>query len=86
MITLGGTFQEVAAWLQGFAAGLSEADPDSASEWYNFVEWLPQKLHYPINHVWCHVLSQAYPKNSDALEQLHLLYTEYKSADAASKG
>ena len=79
MYTMKGTFEEAAAWLQGFAAGLSEAELDLASEWYGFTIWLPQRLSYSEDLVWCSALKRAYQKDEAAFEQLLSLYNEYRA-------
>ncbi|MBW3624429.1 MAG: hypothetical protein KY468_13570 [Armatimonadetes bacterium] len=48
MYTIGGTFEEVMAFLEGFYSGLAKADPHNLSvvEWGIFkTEWLRRKLY-----------------------------------------
>lgn len=79
MFTPGGTFGEAASWLQGYSSGLNRVEPDMASDWYEFLEWLPQRLNYPSNFIWHFILKSRYPEDEIALEQLTSLYAEYLS-------
>ena len=85
MYTLGGTFEEASAWLQGFASGLNESTPNIAAEWYSFADWLKSRLGYPSNWMWCSALRRSYPDDAVAFEQLRLLFAEYKALDATAE-
>ena len=80
MTTMKGTFEEVAAWLQGLAAGLDEGNADALREWKGFVKWLLRRLRYPSNYVWSAALRQTYPEDIVVFEQLRVLFHEYKLA------
>lgn len=94
-----GTFLEVATFLEAFAMGLAAGNPDlgkvwaetgwgppMVSEWVDFSrDWLWQKLDYPRNFVWLSVLRERYPDDQTAIEQLRLLYLEFKAEKDSQK-
>lgn len=83
--TLGGSVEEICAWLMGLGVGLTEAGSALADEWDTFEDWLQKKLQYPRNHVWCGVLRNLYPDDATALGQLCHLYEQYH-AEAVYEG
>ena len=80
MYTLKSTFVEVATFLDGFDAGCQYCDPNASKDWTDFTRrWLPMRLKYPPNYHWSGIFQRMYPNDAEAIEQLHLLFEEYKA-------
>ena len=80
--TLGGTFPEVVAFLEGFYAALEwrRAAPDESAEWKGFCEWLSERLQRGPRERYFEALRRAYPEDAAAREQLATRWSEYRSS------
>lgn len=57
MYTLGGTFEEAIAFLEGYYSGMAKANPCAApvAEWVSFQHWLSDKLNVPSSEIFARV-------------------------------
>lgn len=85
MIALSGSLFEIAAFLDGCAAGLAVADKCYVNEWRGFRLWIAGRLHFERNLAWPCALSRAYPDDNEAIKQLPILFKEYLDGEAKSK-
>jgi hypothetical protein len=53
MYTMGGTFEEAIAFLEGYYSGVAKANPYAApiAEWASFRRWLSEKLSCPASEI-----------------------------------
>jgi hypothetical protein len=83
MYTLGGTFEEVIAFLTGYVSGIARADPSAEAvlEWAEFEEWLASKLDSSPNEVFTKMRDLA--PGGDPLRELSRYSEEFFGATAS---
>lgn len=85
MYTIGGTLEEVGAFLEGFYSGLTAHNRDKdavevAQEWFTFCKWANNHFNESSEETWYTLfvnLREKYSHDSDALNKLLLLFIEY---------
>ncbi len=68
MYTLGGTYEEAMAFLEGYFSGMAKENPYAAPvcEWVSFQRWLAEQLAVPTSDA-LSKLKSTYPSSQDAL-------------------
>jgi hypothetical protein len=79
MYTMGGTFAEIVALLDGYARGAEVKYGGYHYSWTPFLQWLAVKFNYP-EKTWplpWKVFLDSYPDEETALKELVRFYREY---------
>ncbi|WP_148226936.1 hypothetical protein [Planctopirus limnophila] len=79
MYVCDGTFYEVAAYIQGFAAAMTES-PFGGENRFAFNEYVTLACGFPAKLAWPFVLKKATQTDEDAIAKLHTLLTAYIEA------
>lgn len=79
MYVCGGTFYEVAAYIQGFASAMSES-PFGGDNRFAFNEYVTLTCGFPAKLAWPFVLKKATQTDEDAIAKLHTLLIAYIEA------
>ncbi len=75
--TMGGTFEEIVAWIEGYTINARTHPNDARFQLYKFNDWLAFKQHYS-NHIVAYTyLRETYPNDSDALAEFARLFREF---------
>jgi len=71
MYTLGGTYEEVVAFLDGYFSGMAKANPYAPPvlQWVAFQQWLAVQLSVPSSDVFS-TLKNAHYADQDALAEM----------------
>ena len=71
MYTLGGTYEEVVAFLDGYFSGMAKANPyvPPVLQWVAFQQWLAVQLSVPSSDVFS-TLKNAHYADQDALAEM----------------
>ena len=76
MYTMGGSFNEVWAYIAGYAQG-SPDSPLSGEGWHAFNEFVCLAHRFPTKYVWCYVLKHCSRDDEEAIGRLQSLVTEF---------
>lgn len=79
MYVCGGTFYEVAAYVEGFASAMAES-PFAGNHRFAFNEYVTLTFGFPAKLAWPFVLKKATQSDEDAIAKLHTLLTAYIEA------
>ena len=75
--TMGGTFEEIVAWIEGYTMNARRHRNDARFQLYRFNNWLASKRNYS-NHIVAYTyLRQTYANDSEALAELARLFREF---------
>jgi hypothetical protein len=76
MCTIGGTFEEVAAYVFGYVFGACGGYHEDES-YEAFQRFVCAKFRFPSNYVWAFVIRECQSKDEDAIECLRSLVSEF---------
>lgn len=86
MYTIGGTIEEIGAFLEGFYSGMASHNRDASATseaqlWYDFCEWATKTLEATESGNWYILfkgLRRAHDNDSEALVKLASLYAAFR--------
>ena len=80
--TLGGTFEEVVAFLEGYVSGMAKADPYAPPvlQWASFQSWLSERLGVSSSEAFLR-FREIHESNQASLEKMWEWFTQFQAQE-----